>query len=133
MLIFASAVMRVKPSVSGSAVRTQEECGECGFLSVELQLSSPSAELIRTNASVRSSEPTVTISGPGWRRRRSSSPVCYGWRADDVGIMNIVQAPQQQHRQRRGSAIAIGATVFLAVVVNAGVFSGNKGHCGSFS
>lgn len=66
---------------AAQVVRMEEECGECSFLTVELDMSSSfhrsSAELIRTNKSIWSSEPTVTILGLGWRQRRSLSLVCY--------------------------------------------------------
>lgn len=117
----------------------EEECGECSFLTVELDMSSSfhrsSAELIRTNKSIRSLEPTVTILGLGWRRRGASLPVCYGWRTNNVGIRKIFFTLKRHNNNTDSSEETRlhRSDGFIGDVVNAGVFCGNKGHCGSFS
>lgn len=94
-----------------------------------------SAVLIRTNKSIRSPEPTVTILGLGRRQCCSFSLVYYGWRTNNVGIRKIFFTLKRHNNDTdSGERTRLHRSdAFLGGVVNAGVFCGNKGHCGSFS
>ncbi len=73
--------------------------------------------------------------GLAWRQRRSSSLVCYGWRTNNVGIMNtfFTLKRQSNNTDSREETRLHRSDGFLGSVVNAGLFCGNKGHCGSIS
>lgn len=73
--------------------------------------------------------------GLGWRQRRSLLIVCYVLWTNNMGIMNIFRSLSRHNNNTdsREETRLHRSDGLLGGVDGAGVFCGNKGHCGSFS